>query len=231
MLSHQVFASLLLSVQASLAHFLVEYPYWRGDSFEDPASQWLWPCANVNQTESADNRTSWPLTGGSVVLEVHHQWAYTFINLGLGNEVTSFNVTLVEGFNQTGNGTLCMPEIGGGMLAELAGTNITEGTNATLQFVQVNERGNALYNCADITFTESAEILSGDACMNSTGVGGVELVTADEADVDEDSEGSSPTESGAAEPTSTDNAAALASAPAIAVGAAALMLGALIGGL
>jgi hypothetical protein len=26
------------------AHFTVEYPYWRGSSFADGASQWIFPC-------------------------------------------------------------------------------------------------------------------------------------------------------------------------------------------
>lgn len=26
------------------AHFAINYPYWRGDSFQDPASQWIRPC-------------------------------------------------------------------------------------------------------------------------------------------------------------------------------------------
>lgn len=93
-----MFAALLLPLlPLATAHYSIAYPHWRGDSFTTPgASQWLWPCANVSQDASANNRTLWPLTGGSLVLNAHHPWAPTYVNLGLGNAVTSFNVSLVS---------------------------------------------------------------------------------------------------------------------------------------
>ncbi len=48
--------------------------------------------ANVNQTAST-NRTAWPLTGGSVVLDLHHPWTYIMINLGLGTNYPVFNIS------------------------------------------------------------------------------------------------------------------------------------------
>ncbi|KAK3078819.1 hypothetical protein LTS18_006544 [Coniosporium uncinatum] len=138
----------LLSSLAS-AHFTVNYPYWRGSSFDEGKSQWSWPCANVTQELSANNRTAWPLTGGSLNLRVSHPWAYTYVTLGLGNEVTSFNVSLLDHFNQTGNGTFCIPQLGAAQLAELG---VQEGTNASLQVVQINEHGNALYNVCRLSF-------------------------------------------------------------------------------
>jgi len=57
--------------------------------------------------------------------------------------VTSFNVSLVTGFNQTGNGTFCIREAGRAALAKL---NIPDGTNATIQVIQTGESGSALYN-------------------------------------------------------------------------------------
>ncbi|KAF2834085.1 hypothetical protein M501DRAFT_937620 [Patellaria atrata CBS 101060] len=209
---------LLSLLTLTSAHFRVDYPYWRGDSFEEPASQWIWPCANVNQTESANNRTAWPLTGGSISLEVHHPWALTYVNLGIGNEVTSFETSLLTGFNQTGNGTFCLRELGGMSLADLG---IEEGTNATLQFIQASGSGSALYNCADITFTADAELLSTDMCANTTGVAGVPLMNADATHMDHDEP--TPTES-AAEETSTGAAADLRVS-----GAGAGVVGAVVG--
>jgi hypothetical protein len=41
----QLFAlALLLAVQLVSGHFELKYPYWRGDSFLPPASQYLFPC-------------------------------------------------------------------------------------------------------------------------------------------------------------------------------------------
>lgn len=98
--------------------------------------------ANVNQTESNTNRTDWPLTGGSLLLNVHHPWAFTYVNLGLGGDNTTvFNISLVEGFNQTGNGTFCIPTV---IIPDSVG--LTEGTNASIQVIQIGETGSALYN-------------------------------------------------------------------------------------
>jgi hypothetical protein len=44
------------------AHFRLLEPKWRGSSFEEPASQWIYPCANVNETTDMANRTSPLLT-------------------------------------------------------------------------------------------------------------------------------------------------------------------------
>jgi hypothetical protein len=149
--------------------------------------------ANVDQSDSSINRTSWPLDGGSLLFAGSHPWAYTYVNLGLGNEVTGFNISLVEGFNQTGNGTFCWSKAG---QATLKALNLTEGQNASIQVIQISHSGAALYNvghpsllslrlianealqCADITFSTTATLLDAGVCKNATGVGGVELENA-----------------------------------------------------
>ncbi|EEP77247.1 predicted protein [Uncinocarpus reesii 1704] len=128
-----LFLSLL---QLATAHFHVDYPYWRGNSFK---TQWERPCGGVNVTT---NRTEWPLDGGSLLFAPSHPWAITYVNLGLGSDDTViFNISLVEAFNQTGNGTLCFPKI---TIPE--GTPISAGTNASIQVIQLSELGSALYN-------------------------------------------------------------------------------------
>lgn len=169
-------------LQLAAAHFTVEYPYWRGSSFVEGASQWIFPCANVSETT---NRTVWSTTGGSLRLHVGHHWALTYVNLGLGNNVTNFNISLVDHFNQTGNGTFCLKETGKAQLAAglgLAGYDAKsiEGINATLQVIQISTTGAALYNCADITFNATAALLADSECTNSTGVGGIGILNADQ---------------------------------------------------
>jgi hypothetical protein len=68
--------ALLVTAQLASAHFGVEYPSWRADtlSTDTPYSQWVWPCAGV--PAGAGNRTDWPLTGGSLKLDLHHAWTY-----------------------------------------------------------------------------------------------------------------------------------------------------------
>jgi len=84
--------------------------------------------ANVNQTAST-NRTIWPLTGGSLNLDLHHPWTYFFVNLGLGTDYPTFNISLTpQPLNETGNGTLCLPHI---LLP--AGMSVLDGQNASIQ--------------------------------------------------------------------------------------------------
>jgi hypothetical protein len=99
--------------------------------------------ANVSQENSSTNRTAWPLDGGSVVLSSSHEWVITYVNLGLGDEVTGFNVSLLAAYNVTGNGTVRLDGIGADVLPSL---NLTDGQPASLQFVHIGDRGNALYN-------------------------------------------------------------------------------------
>jgi hypothetical protein len=97
--------------------------------------------ANVNQTAST-NRTIWPLTGGSLNLDLHHPWTYLFVNLGLGTDYPAFNISLIpQPLNETGNGTLCLPHI---LLP--AGTGVVDGQNASIQVVTFGQTGSALYN-------------------------------------------------------------------------------------
>ncbi|KAI7081713.1 hypothetical protein KC340_g11213 [Hortaea werneckii] len=156
----------ILLAQLTRAHFDITYPGTRGDSFWPPASQWLYPCAGINATT---NRTMWPTTGGSLVLDLHHPFTYIWVNLGLGEEVASFNVSLTPNlpYNETGNGTLCLPHVA---LPEEA--NVTEGAVGSLQVITVGDSGSALYNCADLMFTSNATLLTAGEgeCVNSTGV-------------------------------------------------------------
>lgn len=99
--------------------------------------------ANVSQENSSTNRTSWPLDGGSVVLSSSHETVITYINLGLGDEVTGFNVSLLAAYNMVGNGTVCLPNVGAEALAAL---NLTDGQTASIQVVHIGDSGNALYN-------------------------------------------------------------------------------------
>jgi hypothetical protein len=99
------------------------------------------PGGGVNQSLSDNNRTLWPLDGGAIALTPTHHWAQTYINLGLGRNVTRFNITLMAPFNQTSNGTFCLPDV---KLPE--GLNLTEGDMASIQVVQLSATGGALYN-------------------------------------------------------------------------------------
>ncbi|KAK4107356.1 hypothetical protein N656DRAFT_802742 [Canariomyces notabilis] len=167
------FSALILLVVAHFAdaHFSIEYPTGRAVTvgsgrLNESYSQWVQPCAGVPGNLPGGNRTDWPMTGGSLKLDLHHPWTYIFVNLGLGDDVSNFNYSLTNPFwNETGNGTLCVPQI-----ALPTDLPISDGSRGSLQVVTVGDDGNALYNCADITFRANATALSGNECANSTGV-------------------------------------------------------------
>lgn len=103
--------------------------------------------------------TDWPISGGSLQLELHHDWTYVFVNLGLGTNVTNFNVTLTPEFwNATGSGTLCVPSLP----LDLEG--VKDGQEASIQVVTVGDKGSALYNCANVRLVAEAEEFGGDEC-------------------------------------------------------------------
>jgi len=133
----------LAALPLAAAHYGLTYPPWRFDALSEAAtargySEWLYPCAGVPATS---NRTAWPVAGGSLKLELHHDWTYLFVNLGLGANATNFNITLTpEFFNVTGSGAFCLPKL-----------NVPEGTAkdgdvASLQVVTLGDSGSALYS-------------------------------------------------------------------------------------
>ncbi|KAI1163224.1 hypothetical protein F5B18DRAFT_651948 [Nemania serpens] len=156
--------SLFAAVELVSAHFGVVHPPWRADSLAENTtySQWNYPCAGVPY--GAGNKTEWPIEGGSVALDLHHPWSYLYINLGLGENSTNFNISLTPDLlNVTGRGDFCIPVLP-------VPIPVADGQNATIQFVTNGQSGSALYNCADIVFRSSAKPLSGGTCTNSTGV-------------------------------------------------------------
>jgi hypothetical protein len=172
MLSNTLIAVAALAGSAA-AHYKLLVPEWRGDSFEEPASQWVYPCAsllthspipipslttfpgaNVNETTDIANRTQWPLTGGSIKINGSHPSALTFVNLALGSNATNFNISLADGFNQTGAGVFCLKETNRANLedgikkAGYSGLDDErlDGLEATVQVIQLGHAGSALYN-------------------------------------------------------------------------------------
>lgn len=145
-----VLAANLLSVSA---HFQILVPEWRDNSFLAPYNQYTYPCGGVPEGLSITNRTLWPLTGGSLSIDFHHPWTYVFINLGLGSNVTNFNITLNNGarvLNETGNGTLCIDKF-----TLPSNLGLVNGQAASLQIATVGPNGDALYNVSSLPNLEN----------------------------------------------------------------------------
>jgi hypothetical protein len=99
------------------------------------------------------NVTDWPLEGGAIKLELHHDYTYVYINLGLGKNSSNFNVSLTPDFwNVTTPGELCVEK-----LALPDGVEVQDGDLASIQVVTGGDSGTALYNCADIRFKKGAK--------------------------------------------------------------------------
>lgn len=136
------------------AHFGLEYPVWRSATLGTGHnySQWTYPCAGVPADLPNGNRTDWPLKGGSVKLDLHHDWTYVFINLGLGANVSNFNYTLTPEFwNATGKGTLCVPE-----LLLPTDLKVADGDQASIQVITVGDSGAGLYNVSFLVASSCA---------------------------------------------------------------------------
>ncbi|KAI1205643.1 uncharacterized protein F4807DRAFT_464524 [Annulohypoxylon truncatum] len=155
----------LVGAHQVAAHFKIDYPAWRDDSLSETQnySQWTYPCGGV--PDHVGNRTDWPIQGGAVALTLHHPWTFLWINIGLGNEVTNFNMSLTpELMNVSGRGDFCLHDM-------IVPMDIIDGTNASIQVVTSGGgdggEGSALYNCADITLRTDAKIPNG-VCKNTS---------------------------------------------------------------
>ncbi|KAM7207237.1 hypothetical protein V8F20_002503 [Naviculisporaceae sp. PSN 640] len=206
--------AVLATAQLATAHYGLLYPEWRFDTLsgDERYSQWEYPCAGV--PGNTGNRTEWPLTGGSLKLELHHAWTYVFVNLGLGENVTVFNYTLTpQLFNTTGNGTFCLPE-----LPLPANLTPKDGDQASLQVITTDYKGTALYNCADIVFRASAKALSGDDCKSNNVTGGVVAAATQGSDDDADSKNETNTDTkGSGAPAGGVNTMVLSSVAGLAI--------------
>jgi len=103
-----------------------------------------------------------------------HSVSSVFVNLGLGENVTNFNYTLTQNFwNETGNGTLCVPN-----LPLPVGLTVTDGTKASLQVVTLGDKGNALYNVSSntpkrcVSKKRAGILISGVGCSAPTSPSG-----------------------------------------------------------
>jgi hypothetical protein len=177
--------SLLLAALATSAsaHFVINYPADRGNSWN---TQFQFPCGGMPQTT---NRSAWPTNGGAISLVPLHDFAFTTINIAIGEhiqettDVNRYNHVMKPIFNQTGgNGTFCLPKLN---IPPSLKPLVKAGVNATIQVVQLVASGAALYNCADITFSDSeanrfaAPDVWNEYCFNSSHIGANYLTNAD----------------------------------------------------
>ncbi|CAG8970981.1 hypothetical protein HYALB_00007649 [Hymenoscyphus albidus] len=153
--------ALVALASAATAHFTLGYPAVRGFD-EDKLGQF--PCGSFDTVSAT--RTPWPLTGGSIGLEMGHVSSTIQVTIAFGNNPgSSFNTILKRPISQNGLGSFCMTGI-----TLPSNVNVTSGSNATIQVITNGDPSGGLYNCADITFSSTVTEPSSDVCRNNTGV-------------------------------------------------------------
>jgi len=190
------------------AHFKLDYPPARGFNEDNLVN---FPCGGFDTPSTT--RTPWPLKNGSIALDMGHINANIEVLLGLGdNPGVAYNTVIKQTFQETGLGNFCLTG-----LTIPDGVNVTAGMNATIQVVTNGDPDGGLYNCADITFVETADAPS---CTDGKGVSaGAEVK-------------GNPNGTTSAEPSSTSaGAAATSSKAGAAAGLKAGMGGLLVAGL
>ncbi|KAF2149529.1 hypothetical protein K461DRAFT_281909 [Myriangium duriaei CBS 260.36] len=160
------FALLSCIVPLASAHWKITYPQQR--QFDNEETMTQFPCGGINSVST--NRTMFPINGAPIQIVSEHTSYNIEVLLAIGNDPGSaFNTIVVPTFSEFGPNNICL---GAGAIQWPKDLNITEGMNATLQ-IQTNGDGTGgLYNCADITFTNTM-LSTADYntnCQNSTGV-------------------------------------------------------------
>ncbi|KAK7694433.1 hypothetical protein QCA50_001619 [Cerrena zonata] len=152
------FFSGLLTVAS--AHFALQYPEPRGIRVADDEVNFCdgYPTA-------ASNRSQFPLSGGFVSIESHHQGYTVGVIVSTAQNPSSFDnfTTAVDYFTYEQTGTLCFPI----NLNATGVSGIKDGANVTIQIVYNGGDGN-LYQCADLTLNSTLTSVTNATCANAT---------------------------------------------------------------
>lgn len=177
---HSKASCLAALISLANAHFTVTWPESRG--FDDDKIV-NYPCGGF---DSVSNRTSFPLSGGPIQLDMEHTSTNVEVLIALGNDPSGadYHTVLVPTFYEQGPQNFCLGDV-----TFPGSLNVTEGQNATIQVQTNGDPDGGLYavsswsvvsavfanmnsQCIDITFT-STRLSSSEYsahCTNSTGV-------------------------------------------------------------
>ncbi|TFY67360.1 hypothetical protein EVJ58_g1689 [Rhodofomes roseus] len=155
-------------VSAVSAHFHLQYPGPRGAFVESSE-----PTFCDNYGDATTNRTTFPLNNGYYSLNSEHPtWTLGVIISAVQNPNNFANFTdssgkyqmVVNYFETSGEGSFCAP-----INISAAGIDgVKDGSNVTVQFIFDGGDG-ALYQCADLTLSESTTAIPSDvSCSNAS---------------------------------------------------------------
>ncbi|KAI0662616.1 hypothetical protein C8Q70DRAFT_959964 [Cubamyces menziesii] len=195
------FISGLLTVAS--AHFQLQYPPPRGVFVEDKE-----PTFCDGYATAVSNRTVFPTNGGIVSLHSEHvHWTLGGIIATVQNPTSFDNFSsggqfqfVMPFFQTSGEGDFCFPVDFGAQNV----TGVKNGANVTLQLIYDGGDGQ-LYQCADLTLSDSASVPQSVSCTNSTNAATTPFSTS--VNPDPTSTSPSGTSSSTSTATSTTNAA------------------------
>lgn len=100
-------SSILLFIPLATCHFTLQHPPSRAGEDED--KQATFPCGGYDTIKS---RTQFPLTGGSVQLELGHDESLVEVLLAVGNDPgDSFNIVWQPILQEEGLGLFCLQNL------------------------------------------------------------------------------------------------------------------------
>ncbi|KAK5999580.1 hypothetical protein QM012_005237 [Aureobasidium pullulans] len=178
------FAALVLNLGFVQGHTVITYPPWRGDNLVTNGTQPEHDIHALGQNYVDGQYTFpygslWPVSGGAVAIQPGwfqgHKTATFYINIGINGpgDVAPPNMShpVVPAFQITGPvntaypGTFCLPQV---PLVPNLTFNI--GDNITIQVIETAQHGAAIYNCADVTLADPADVpeVNASNCFNSS---------------------------------------------------------------
>lgn len=100
-------SAVLFFVPFATCHFQLQHPPSRAG--EDDEKQGTFPCGGF---DTAKDRTQFPLTGGSIQLELTHDRSLVEVLLAVGNDPgDSFNIVWKPIFQEEGLGAFCLQDL------------------------------------------------------------------------------------------------------------------------
>jgi len=155
--------SLVLASLTALAnaHFQLQFPGPRGPFVEDSE-----PTFCDGYDNETTNRTAFPLTGGFLVLNSEHSSWTAAVALTTKPNASDFSdfLNVVPFAKHSGEGPFCLSLD----FSKTNATGLTEGQNVTIEVIFDGGDGQ-LYQCADMTLTNTAKIDPSVTCNGTAG--------------------------------------------------------------
>ncbi|THX90176.1 hypothetical protein D6C77_00754 [Aureobasidium pullulans] len=173
-----ILAAFGLQLAIVLAHTVITYPPWRGNNLITNGTEPQYDmtatgenCVDGQKTFPYGQQWMYPCGG----MPMSHKTAMFYVNIGINGpgEVAPPNMShpVVAPFQITGPtnveypGSFCLPQV-----PLVPGVTFNIGDNVTIQVIELAQHGAAIYNCADVTLADPADVpeVNASNCFNSS---------------------------------------------------------------